>query len=215
MDKSRNSSKDDARVLVVVYDRVVDVTEFLSKHPGGSVSIASRAGKDITAIFEQMGHSQEARQMVDSMSIGDASQEWFSRRQATTPGRGDIHHDSTYAVAWHGKRRAAIQSAHPGIAALFGRNPFTAILGVLVSLIHAAVCIWVQQGALGIIGCMVLAYTVGACCKMYMVRPRTAHYTSCAIQPKTSPSSLTHGPFRTMSTVPPYHLPVLMLGTLG
>jgi cytochrome-b5 reductase len=57
---------------VVVHGAVVDVTKFLSTHPGGLAALSKpgRGGCDVTEHFERIGHSEKARSIMRSMQIG-------------------------------------------------------------------------------------------------------------------------------------------------
>ena len=41
------------------------------KHPGGEEILIESAGKDATEAFEDVGHSTDAREMMDEYYIGD------------------------------------------------------------------------------------------------------------------------------------------------
>uniref|UniRef100_A0A670IF82 Cytochrome b5 heme-binding domain-containing protein n=1 Tax=Podarcis muralis TaxID=64176 RepID=A0A670IF82_PODMU len=55
----------------VVNGRVYDVTRFLSEHPGGEEILLEQAGRDATENFEDVGHSLDAREMLDQCLIGE------------------------------------------------------------------------------------------------------------------------------------------------
>lgn len=40
---------------IVIDDKVIDPTSFMSKHPGGPAIIRNRAGKDVTRFFNNIG----------------------------------------------------------------------------------------------------------------------------------------------------------------
>ena len=48
----------------VIYDKVYDVTEFLSLHPGGEDVILEYLGYDATLAFRGVGHSKAADRML-------------------------------------------------------------------------------------------------------------------------------------------------------
>ena len=48
----------------VIYDKVYDVTEFLSLHPGGEDVILEYLGYDATLAFRGVGHSKAAVRML-------------------------------------------------------------------------------------------------------------------------------------------------------
>ncbi|CCW63489.1 unnamed protein product [Phytomonas sp. EM1] len=71
---ARHDKDDDC--WVVLYDRVLDVTKWLNKHPGGFDPIRDMGGMDITNSFETIGHSSTALVQSKSFIIGrvDVSQ---------------------------------------------------------------------------------------------------------------------------------------------
>ncbi|CAL4917571.1 unnamed protein product [Urochloa decumbens] len=58
-----------------VPSEVYDVTPFMDEHPGGDEVLLAVTGKDATADFEDIGHSDSAREMMEKYHIGqiDAS----------------------------------------------------------------------------------------------------------------------------------------------
>ncbi|XP_019058325.1 PREDICTED: cytochrome b5-like, partial [Tarenaya hassleriana] len=50
---------------------VYDVTKFLEDHPGGDEVLLFSTGKDATDDFEDMGHSESAREMMGRDCIGE------------------------------------------------------------------------------------------------------------------------------------------------
>ena len=55
---------------IIIDDKVYDVTQWLSKHPGGSAVLMDNAGLDATAPFENLDHSEDARKKRDEMLVG-------------------------------------------------------------------------------------------------------------------------------------------------
>jgi len=154
---------------VVVHGRVLDVTSFLREHPGGAAALSKpgRAGCDVTAHFDRIGHSSAAWARLLTMQIATLGGE---RHPASSDPAGPADKE-TYAVEWHAARRRAILKAHPEVAALQGHNHLTPLIGVAVGLLHAATCVLAQRcGSLGLLGgfalTLALAATVGAWCKM-------------------------------------------------
>jgi cytochrome-b5 reductase len=49
---------------------VCNVTEYLKDPPGGADVLAEVAGTDATAAYEDVGHSEDAREIVQSYMIG-------------------------------------------------------------------------------------------------------------------------------------------------
>lgn len=56
---------------------VYDVTKYLDDHPGGKDVLLEAAGTDATEAFEDVGHSDEAREQLDPYYIGDLPTEVF------------------------------------------------------------------------------------------------------------------------------------------
>ncbi|GBF89854.1 cytochrome b5 [Raphidocelis subcapitata] len=56
---------------LVVHGKVYDVTAFLEEHPGGYDVILTSSGKDATQDFEEIGHSNSAREMLNKYYLGE------------------------------------------------------------------------------------------------------------------------------------------------
>ncbi|PGH27703.1 hypothetical protein AJ80_00490 [Polytolypa hystricis UAMH7299] len=67
-DVAEHSSKDD--IYVVIHDKIYDVTKFVDEHPGGEEVLLDVAGQDSTEAFEDVGHSDEAREILEPMLVG-------------------------------------------------------------------------------------------------------------------------------------------------
>lgn len=52
-------------------EKVYDVTKYLNDHPGGPEIMLEFAGKDANSMFEDIGHSTEARTMLQEYFIGN------------------------------------------------------------------------------------------------------------------------------------------------
>ncbi|KAI4203354.1 MAG: hypothetical protein LQ350_001875 [Teloschistes chrysophthalmus] len=61
---SHNSKKD---LYVVIHDKVYDATKFIDEHPGGEEVLLDVGGQDATEAFEDVGHSDEARTILDGL----------------------------------------------------------------------------------------------------------------------------------------------------
>lgn len=55
---------------IIMNNKVYDVTKFLLEHPGGEEVILDVAGKDATEIFNDIGHSSDAKLMAEDYLIG-------------------------------------------------------------------------------------------------------------------------------------------------
>lgn len=60
---------------------VYDVTKYLDDHPGGKDILLEVAGTNATEAFEEVGHSDEAREQLQPYYIGDLPTEVLSSWQ--------------------------------------------------------------------------------------------------------------------------------------
>nr|ANQ46486.1 cytochrome b5 [Santalum album] len=63
-----NTTKD---CWLVIAGKVYNLTPFMDDHPGGDEVLLSATGKDATNDFEDVGHSDNAREMMDKYYIGE------------------------------------------------------------------------------------------------------------------------------------------------
>ncbi|XP_016990043.1 cytochrome b5 [Drosophila rhopaloa] len=63
-----NTNKD---TWLLIHNNIYDVTAFLNEHPGGEEVLIEQAGKDATESFEDVGHSNDARDMMKKYKIGE------------------------------------------------------------------------------------------------------------------------------------------------
>jgi len=67
-DVSKHSSKKD--LYLVIHDKVYDSASFVDEHPGGEEVLLDVGGQDATEAFEDVGHSDEAREILEGLLIG-------------------------------------------------------------------------------------------------------------------------------------------------
>ena len=60
---------------MAVNGKVYDITKFVDQHPGGEEVLLEHAGTDATAAFEDVGHSENAVEMLDEYYVGDGNPE--------------------------------------------------------------------------------------------------------------------------------------------
>ncbi|KAI1318277.1 hypothetical protein EDD11_006973 [Mortierella claussenii] len=58
-------------LYLAVGGKVYDCTDFIDEHPGGEEVLFDEAGKDATESFEDVGHSEEAREIMEKMYVGE------------------------------------------------------------------------------------------------------------------------------------------------
>ncbi|XP_054783066.1 cytochrome B5-like [Prosopis cineraria] len=56
---------------IIINGKVYDVTPFLEEHPGGDEVLLLAAEKDATDDFEDVGHSDSAKEMMEKYLAGD------------------------------------------------------------------------------------------------------------------------------------------------
>jgi cytochrome b involved in lipid metabolism len=57
-------------VWVAIHGSVYDITNFMDDHPGGEEVLLEQAGQDATEAFEDIGHSEEARETLRNLLVG-------------------------------------------------------------------------------------------------------------------------------------------------
>ncbi|KAF2720980.1 hypothetical protein K431DRAFT_312882 [Polychaeton citri CBS 116435] len=62
-----NTKKD---LWIIIHGHVYDVTEYALDHPGGLDSLMEVAGKDATSEYEDVGHSEDAREIMHPFQVG-------------------------------------------------------------------------------------------------------------------------------------------------
>lgn len=58
-------------IWVTYNGQVYDVTKFLDEHPGGAEVLVDLAGKDVTEEFNDIGHSDEAHEILPGLKQGN------------------------------------------------------------------------------------------------------------------------------------------------
>jgi len=71
-DVSSHAQKKD--LWFIYRDKVLNATKFLDDHPGGEEVLLDLAGEDITIAFEDVGHSPDAIQILETLVIGSLNQ---------------------------------------------------------------------------------------------------------------------------------------------
>jgi cytochrome b involved in lipid metabolism len=66
--------KDGKSCWIAIHDKVYDVTRFLEEHPGGEEVLLEQAGSYATEAFEDVGHSTDARELLQKYEIGELAE---------------------------------------------------------------------------------------------------------------------------------------------
>ncbi|XP_058223324.1 cytochrome b5-like [Rhododendron vialii] len=66
---------------LIISGKVYDVTSFLDDHPGGDEVLITATGKDATDDFEDVGHSDSAREMMSKYLVGEVDSSTIPARE--------------------------------------------------------------------------------------------------------------------------------------
>ncbi|TID18165.1 hypothetical protein CANINC_003906 [Pichia inconspicua] len=66
---AEHNTRDD--IWIIYNGKVYDVTQYLDEHPGGEEVILDCAGDDATEAFDDIGHSEDAHEQLESLLIGE------------------------------------------------------------------------------------------------------------------------------------------------
>lgn len=64
---AHNTKKD---LYMVIHDKVYDCSSFVDEHPGGEEVLLDVGGQDGSEAFEDVGHSDEAREILEGLLVG-------------------------------------------------------------------------------------------------------------------------------------------------
>ncbi|CAF1002646.1 unnamed protein product [Adineta ricciae] len=64
-------AEDRSKCIMVINNRVYDVTKFIDEHPGGEEVLKEQHGADASNAFEDVGHSTDAREQMKGYEIGE------------------------------------------------------------------------------------------------------------------------------------------------
>uniref|UniRef100_A0A1A8K0M9 Cytochrome b5 type B n=1 Tax=Nothobranchius kuhntae TaxID=321403 RepID=A0A1A8K0M9_NOTKU len=56
---------------LIIHDKVYDISKFIEEHPGGEEVLLEQGGADATESFEDVGHSSDAREILQQYYIGE------------------------------------------------------------------------------------------------------------------------------------------------
>ncbi|KAI8991731.1 cytochrome b5-like heme/steroid binding domain-containing protein [Mycotypha africana] len=66
---AQHNSRED--LWMVIDGKVYDITSFQDEHPGGEEVLLDEGAKDGTSAFEDVGHSDDARDLLKKYYVGD------------------------------------------------------------------------------------------------------------------------------------------------
>ncbi|KAI7874872.1 cytochrome b5 [Lichtheimia hyalospora FSU 10163] len=56
---------------MVIHNKVFDITPFIDEHPGGAEVLFDEGAKDASGPFDDVGHSDDARELMTKYYIGN------------------------------------------------------------------------------------------------------------------------------------------------
>lgn len=59
------------KTVIIIHDKVYDVTSFLNEHPGGEEILLDHGGKESSEDFDDVGHSKDALDLMTKYCIGE------------------------------------------------------------------------------------------------------------------------------------------------
>lgn len=59
------------KTVIIIHDKVYDVSSFLNEHPGGEEILLDHAGKESSEDFDDVGHSKDAMDLMKKYHVGD------------------------------------------------------------------------------------------------------------------------------------------------
>ena len=71
-------------MYLLLHKKVYDVTKFMDEHPGGDEVLVAEAGQDATDAFEDVGHSDDARELLADYLIGEFDETNASSKKAAS-----------------------------------------------------------------------------------------------------------------------------------
>jgi cytochrome-b5 reductase len=81
---AKHTSRTD--LWVAVWNHVYDVTEYQEDHPGGKEFLLENAGTDATTAYEDIGHSTDAREILENYRIGKLTDDdWVDHETKKMP----------------------------------------------------------------------------------------------------------------------------------
>ncbi|XP_066493281.1 cytochrome b5 type B [Tiliqua scincoides] len=87
-----------SELWIVIHGRVYDISGFLHEHPGGEEVLLEQGGRDATECFEDVGHSMDAREMLNQYLIGEVHPCDHQSEASKVPNKSPSNESSFWAV---------------------------------------------------------------------------------------------------------------------
>ncbi|WBW75419.1 cytochrome b5 [Schizosaccharomyces osmophilus] len=83
---------------IAIKDEVFDITKFIEAHPGGEEVLVDLAGHDASGPFDDVGHSEDAREMLKKFFVGKLVKTEGGPELPTNSYSDDKCYDSSQAI---------------------------------------------------------------------------------------------------------------------
>ena len=123
-------------VWVVLYERVLNVPNFLSQHPGGELAILTFAGKDAAAEFDMIHPRDVVEKYAPDAIIGVVGNGKAKNAKGAAKSALPVATDKGDSVAWGDWRMEAFDDT-PGALLVNIRSYVNACYYLILSIIHA------------------------------------------------------------------------------
>ncbi|KAI0218964.1 Cytochrome b5 [Lamellibrachia satsuma] len=80
--KKHTGAKD---LWIAIDNKVYDVSKFADVHPGGEQVILEQGGSFATEVFEDVGHSTDARELMKDFYIGELDEADHEKKSSKSP----------------------------------------------------------------------------------------------------------------------------------
>ncbi|XP_074297345.1 cytochrome b5-like [Silene latifolia] len=70
---------------IIIHSKVYDVTKFLEEHPGGEDVLLASTGKVATKDFEDIGHTDNAKALMNKYYLGDIDEATVPAKEINIP----------------------------------------------------------------------------------------------------------------------------------
>ncbi|XP_027870106.1 cytochrome b5 type B isoform X1 [Xiphophorus couchianus] len=85
---------------LIIHNKIYDITSFLEEHPGGEEVLLEQGGSDATESFEDVGHSTDAREMLQQYYIGELHMEDRKKENTKVADAKDSGESSSSWAMW-------------------------------------------------------------------------------------------------------------------
>ncbi|XP_035446822.2 cytochrome b5 [Spodoptera frugiperda] len=99
---SKWKSENKTDTVFIIDNVVYDVTKFLDEHPGGHEVLQNVAGKDASEDFDDVGHSLDAKDLMQKYKVGEIveSERVYAQKRQISWEDNKQENDSSFTSSW-------------------------------------------------------------------------------------------------------------------